>query len=287
MMRVARRLAALLSFAMLGPAVNADRVVVVCNRSVDAYTEALQGIELALGRMPEVVDPASTDENALGAMARRDPGKLFIAVGKDALHALSVAKTVSPVVGTMMLREDAAAEGAPSAGEVVLDVPSRRLFEELHSLFPEKMRLGVLVSANDERGGLAAHGREMGFSVEFAEVETPQRLLAAFLSLKGRADLVVLLPNARLYNSATVRPLILASLENRLPIVGFSSTFVRAGSGGGSLRRLSRCRPPGRRTCPAVRSGPRGPPGGSAQKAQRGGEPAGSKVARPELCPRQ
>jgi ABC-type uncharacterized transport system substrate-binding protein len=33
-----------------------------------------------------------------------------------------------------------------------------------------------------------------------------------------------------LYNSATVKPLVLASLEQRLPIVGFSESFVRAGA---------------------------------------------------------
>ena len=41
------------------------------------------------------------------------------------------------------------------------------------------------------------------------------------------------LPDAVLYNSATVKPLILASLDQRLPVIGFSAAFVRAGAAAG------------------------------------------------------
>jgi len=43
-------------------------------------------------------------------------------------------------------------------------------------------------------------------------------------------DFLIAVPDAELYNSATVQPLLLASLEQRLPIVGFSAAFVRAGA---------------------------------------------------------
>jgi ABC-type uncharacterized transport system substrate-binding protein len=41
---------------------------------------------------------------------------------------------------------------------------------------------------------------------------------------------VICLPDAALYNGATARPLIMASLEHRLPVVGFSPAFLRAGA---------------------------------------------------------
>ena len=63
-----------------------------------------------------------------------------------------------------------------------------------------------------------------------AECSRPEDLVKSFLSLKGKADFVVVLPDSSLYNNTTVRPLIQASLESRLPIVGFSSSFVRAGA---------------------------------------------------------
>jgi putative ABC transport system substrate-binding protein len=58
----------------------------------------------------------------------------------------------------------------------------------------------------------------------------PAQLLESFQSLKGQVDLVLCFPDASLYNSATVKPFVLASLRYRLPLIGFSESFVRAGA---------------------------------------------------------
>jgi putative ABC transport system substrate-binding protein len=73
---------------------------------------------------------------------------------------------------------------------------------------------------------LLAAVKQQGFTLHAAECSRPEDLVKTFLSLNGKADFVIALP----YNNTTVRPLILASLESRLPIVGFSSSFVHAGA---------------------------------------------------------
>ncbi len=65
------------------------------------------------------------------------------------------------------------------------------------------------------------------------DAANPEELLRGFASLKGKVDFVLCFPDSTLYNSATIKPLILASLEHRLPIVGFSPNFVRAGAAAG------------------------------------------------------
>jgi ABC-type uncharacterized transport system substrate-binding protein len=55
-------------------------------------------------------------------------------------------------------------------------------------------------------------------------------LIRLFLGLRGKTDFVIVLPDSSLYNNTTVSPLIVASLENQLPLVAFSSSFVRAGA---------------------------------------------------------
>jgi putative tryptophan/tyrosine transport system substrate-binding protein len=52
-------------------------------------------------------------------------------------------------------------------------------------------------------------------------------------SLKGKVDFVLCFPDPDFYNSVTIKPLVLASLEARLPLVGFSPAFVRAGAAAG------------------------------------------------------
>src|SRR5437764_9243516 len=58
----------------------------------------------------------------------------------------------------------------------------------------------------------------------------PSQLLESLQSLKDQVDLVLCFPDAALYNSATIKPLVLASLRYRLPLIGFSESFARAGA---------------------------------------------------------
>jgi putative tryptophan/tyrosine transport system substrate-binding protein len=231
MMLFRRAVAVLLSLAA-APGAAPDRVVAVCRCEVQAYADAVEGIRTALGRRPEIIDLGAGGGKTLAARAA-DPGKTYIAVGREALRALVQARPAGPVVAAMMLHRDAVAEGAALAGEVDLDVPPRVLLAELRRLFPRKNRLGILASADCDAEEWIALAREAAFAPVIAEVKGPPELVRALVSLDGKVDLVVTLPDGALYNSATVKPLILASIDHRLPVIGFSAAFVRAGAAAG------------------------------------------------------
>lgn len=234
MKRFAMAVACLLRPLLLAgvPALTSDRIAVICNCSVDAYKEALEGIRQVLGREPDVLAPEPASAGLIAA-ASQNSGRAYIAIGRDAVRYATSVKPGLSVVGTMILREDAATGGTPLATEVDLDVPPRVLLQKIHRLFPRASRLGILISGNVDRAGLVASARELALSIEVSEVSGPANLLKAFLALKGKTDLVVTFPDNALYNGATVKPLVLASLEERLPIVGFSAAFVRAGAAAG------------------------------------------------------
>ena len=65
------------------------------------------------------------------------------------------------------------------------------------------------------------------------DCDGPARLLKAVASLRGKVDFLLSFPDPDLYNAVTIKPLVMASLEARLPIVGFSPAFVRAGAAAG------------------------------------------------------
>jgi ABC-type uncharacterized transport system substrate-binding protein len=76
-------------------------------------------------------------------------------------------------------------------------------------------------------------GRKEGFTLVVADCDGPGRLLKMVSSLKGKVDFLLCLPDPDLYNAVTIQPLVLAAIEYRLPIVGFSPAFVRAGAAAG------------------------------------------------------
>ena len=219
---------------------DAGRVVVVYTAGLQAYAEAVEGIQKELGdAAAATIDLNSADHLAALQRIRDRPNIVIIAVGVDALQALSLVKPVAPVAATMMLHENETVQagggssGFRPAAAVHLDLSVPSLLAELGNVFPGKSRLGVI--RNPARPwafdpGAAGKAGQQGYTVQIADCAHPEELLPSLLSLKGKVDFVLVLPDSSLYNSTTVKPLVLASLENRLPIVGFSASFVRSGA---------------------------------------------------------
>jgi ABC-type uncharacterized transport system substrate-binding protein len=77
---------------------------------------------------------------------------------------------------------------------------------------------------------LEARARREGFALAVIDCEGAAQLMKALAAFKGKVDFLLCSPDPDLYNPVTIKPLILASLEERIPIIGFSPAFVRAGA---------------------------------------------------------
>ncbi|MBI3696414.1 MAG: hypothetical protein HY238_16445 [Acidobacteria bacterium] len=220
-----------------------NQVLVIFTSAAEPYNEAVEGIRLGLsnaGQSPSVVDLKAAQGSAdLEEALRSGAPRLIIAVGTEAWNAANARRADTPMLATMILRSDSArvASAGPTAprrvAAVSLDVPLSSIAAELASLFPGRTRLGLIRNPSRDAPAdsiLSAQARQHGFTLQTAECSHPEDLLRVFRSFKGRADFVLVLPDGSLYNQTTVKPLILASLENGLPIIGFSSSFVRAGA---------------------------------------------------------
>ena len=213
-------------------------VVVVASSGVEAHRSAIEGIQAALGKSSSqirIVDLAEARRGLAAGVRLATPGiRLIIAVGTEALQIVEGEQPTVPVICTMILRSTPEPYPAASpAATISLEVSIASLLVRLKLLFPEKTRLGII--RNPALGGLNSaplpnRSQLQGFTVRSVECTGADQLLAAFDSLKGQVDFVWCLPDGTLYNSATIKPLILASIEHRLPLIGFSENFTRAGA---------------------------------------------------------
>jgi ABC-type uncharacterized transport system substrate-binding protein len=214
-------------------------VTIVATIAVEAHRAAIEGIRAALAKSSveiRVVDLSA----APGERSRADrfamPGtRVIIALGTEALQLVASERPGVPVISAMVLRNKTGAEppALRLAATIVLDVPVPVLLVRLKQVFPGKTRLGII--RNPASGGpaavaLEARAQQLGFTIRVVDCPGAEQLLAAFLTLKDQVDFVWCLPDGSLYNSATIKPLILASIENRLPLIGFSESFARAGA---------------------------------------------------------
>ncbi len=231
----------LLAFPLLGISQSppdARAVLVVASLGVEAHRSAIEGIQAALGksssliRMVELAEARSS--LAAGVHLATPATRVIIAVGSEALQIVEAERPAVPVICTMILRNTPESNPALSpAATVSLDITLTSLLARLKLLFPEKTRLGII--RNPALGGLNAlplppRSQLQGFTVRAVDCIGAEQLLAALESLKGQVDFVWCLPDGALYNSATIKPLILASIEHRLPLIGFSENFTRAGA---------------------------------------------------------
>jgi ABC-type uncharacterized transport system substrate-binding protein len=211
----------------------------VASVGVEAHRSALDGIQAAMAMAPSQVrvldlTAARNDPKSVAALAA--PGiRLIIAVGSEAMEVVTASHATAPVICTMVLRRSADKEYPPgvTAAIISLDISIEEMTARLRKIFPGKTRLGIIRNPAWGRwtpAQLQARAQSLGFTVRVADAAGPELLLPALLSLKGQVDLVWCIPDGLLYNSVTIKPLILASLENRLPLIGFSESFARAGA---------------------------------------------------------
>jgi ABC-type uncharacterized transport system substrate-binding protein len=218
--------------AAVAPPAGRGAVLVAYESGVDAYAEALQGIKAGLGadavRAVDVRGPADLAR----ALAAPDV-RLVIAIGSGALKAVHSRAIPAPMISVLTLRSGEA-DGA--AARVDFEIPLATQLAAIRALWPSRLRAGII--RNPARSRLAveaieARVRKEGYAAVVVDSDGPGQLLRAVGSLKGKVDFLLCLPDPDLFNSVTVKPLVLAAIEARLPVVGFSPSFVRAGAAAG------------------------------------------------------
>lgn len=216
------------------------RVLIVTSSFGEAYGEALEGLGSVLKdcllTTIDLSDPASSRQ--LDATVNAPGLHAIVSVGTTALAAVAAQPSEVPLVATMILRGDAgrapsAMAGRRNAAAVTLDVSLEQVLRHLQRVMPGHTRLGIIRGPHNggpAQSSLQAEAKRAGFSVDVRECSRADELLKVFLSFHNQVDFVWCPPDGSLFNGATVKTLVLASVRDGLPIIGFSENFVRAGA---------------------------------------------------------
>jgi ABC-type uncharacterized transport system substrate-binding protein len=169
-------------------------------------------------------------KSLLGAATPR----VAVAFGSRAFDALASADPGVPLLVTMVLANEAAgrAKAQRLISIVSLSVNPASVLAQMRNAFPGRNKLALLLSPHSAslRSELSALAQRFGYVLEIIECAGPLQVLEALRELRGRVDFVWCLPDNNLFPSAAIPPIILASIQNRLPLIGFSEGFVRAGA---------------------------------------------------------
>lgn len=201
-------------------------VTVVLSESGSAYQEFARALQSQSTR--------STQYNLQIAHVG-DPipdANLVIAVGMRA--AISLTSNSVPVLNVFVPRAGfEKLQYAPSAtfSAIYMDQPLERQLALLSAALPEARRIGILYATPPaELDKLKKLSAESKLSLHLQRVDQQHSLVSALTELLEVSEVLFVLPDAEVYSSDTIRNILLETYRKRVPMIGISQSYVRAGA---------------------------------------------------------
>ena len=215
------------------------RVSVLVSQDAGPYQEALSGFKRYMEqqgmKVTYDVHPLHGDASLASSalrLALQNEVRLVFTLGSMATRAAVKQTPELPVVAGMILTgEDLA--NAPNATGVVLEFPAETELRWLTRLLPKEKRIAVLFNSGENQSRIEEASRaakSLGLTLEPQKLESPRDLPSALESLASRADALWGIADPVVLNPQTAQPILLFSLRNRIPFVGLSLTWVKAGA---------------------------------------------------------
>lgn len=229
--RLRRRAAALvltIAATLAVPAPAAPRILVYATDDTPQLRAAKAGVREALGAVPVDEVPAGDAGASLRAAAQE---------GGDAAAVITLGQRAATQAAreapTLAIVDCASAQPAAGVQTVPVAIPFDQQIGWLRRLLTDARYIGVLYDPAQNGAvvdALAAALRRADLNPVLAPVPTPEALPAALERLSRSADALLAVADTTVYTRETVKTLLLFSFRHKLPLIGLSQTWVRAGA---------------------------------------------------------
>lgn len=178
----------------------------------------------------------------LEALGRTDASRIdaVVAVGVKAAQAVAAKEWRVPVINTLIPRvtldKIAPPSKAKSAGRqstaVYLDQPVARQLDLVRLVLPGKPRVGVILGPDtqDLAESLRAEANARGLEIEIGRVNSEAEIFPALENIASESDALLVLPDSLVATPQTLHNILFTAYRFRMPVIGFSPAFVRAGA---------------------------------------------------------
>jgi putative ABC transport system substrate-binding protein len=222
------------------------RIAVVLSRDVPPYREALKGYEEVLkasGRTYKLhefsADGVAAQRGTLARKIRARQPDLILTVGSSATDIVSAGIDDLPIVFSMVLSStgDRTLERLqlerPNLTGGSMEIPVETQFARLKEILPAARRIGVLYDP-DNSGPLidqaSRAARELGLQLVPLPVSNDSDVLGRTEALSAKVDVLWSVADSTVFSHHGLKHILLETLRHRVPFVGLSPSFVKAGA---------------------------------------------------------
>lgn len=215
----------------------AAEVVILKSSDIAAYDQAIAGFKSSLGGSVTLSEYDLEGDLEKGRkLARKirasDPA-LVLAIGLKAAKAAQLEIVDIPVVYAMVL--DPAKYGLTTRNMtgVLLEVPLERQLALIRSVLPNVKRIGTLYDPSKTAGTIDEVRRLVkpnGTDLLSSQIGSEREVPSALRNLLPSVGALWLMPDSTVLSEESLRFILNTSLEEHVPVIGFSKEFARSGA---------------------------------------------------------
>lgn len=225
----------MLIISSAGLCADAPVVIIIISSEAEAYKQVTKNFETEMQKQrPEVqfIQVFSSNvEKELASIKGKHPTLVF-ALGSDSVRTARQQLQDQPMLATMILG-DTTLQGKLNATAITLDIPIVKQLRLYKKVLPAAKRVGVLYNPKNNQKWVDRAKKvaiKFGLDIVAVKVESPREISSALKSLSNRVDSILAIPDKMVYSSSTAKAVLLFSFRNRIPFVGLSSAWVKAGA---------------------------------------------------------
>jgi putative tryptophan/tyrosine transport system substrate-binding protein len=213
------------------------KIVILRSGSFPIYDFAVQGFKegLAARNVPAVLEEKvlpsdeSADLDAFMESVRAKSPDLVFTVGTMATRVVQERGGGLPFTYCMIV--DPPSLGVMGGGTVMEAHPARQI-AFIRETFPSLRRIGVIHSGSRNRETVRLFKEEARKDerLVLVQAENAEQVSKAILRLSREVDCLLMISDAVLYSPQTATQIILQTLQNDLPLIAVSPSFVKAGA---------------------------------------------------------
>lgn len=126
------------------------------------------------------------------------------------------------------------AYGADSSNQyyLYLDQPLHRSMMLVRALSDRFNNVGVMISDTDDvsAGQLQESASKLDLTLNLEKVDSTEQIGATLNRLLNNVDILLAVPDTKIHNKTTVSNILISAYRKRIPLIGFSSAYVKAGA---------------------------------------------------------
>ncbi len=166
-------------------------------------------------------------------------GQLVLALGVEAATEMAHSETRIPVLCVFvpstsfeLLVRTNPRKAASQFSAIYLNQPLGRQLDLIQLALPHTQRVGVLLGSHSSAQvpQLDEERRKRSLDLMQVQIDASESMFPKLQMLLGSSEVLLALPDAQIFNSASLQNILLSALRAGVPMVSFSPAYVKAGA---------------------------------------------------------